>query len=99
MTGCSIENAASNGYGGAIGGSGPSACVLLNGVSFTNCTGSLGGSILYGRNWYGIADSPAYTIGPGCSVDGTVITSANRDSILPDPSVRYLINGSTISGP
>jgi hypothetical protein len=81
--------------GGAIFSIGPSSNVL-NGVSFTNCTAPRG-SILSGFEYGNINGSPAYTIKSGCKVDGVPITStADLDTVLPSPSMRYLTGGSTI---
>jgi hypothetical protein len=101
MTDCSIDGASAP-RGGAIAGFGPSTCVL-SGVSFANCAASLdpgtGGSLLYGDEDpypYSYADgAPAYTVKPGCKVEGTEITASNWSTIL-TPSMLYLINGSTI---
>jgi hypothetical protein len=92
ITNCSIEGAATdnyaNNYGGAIGGAGPSSCVL-SGVSFINCFAPQG-SILYGR------DSLSYTVRPGCSVDGKTVTLATMAGIL-TPAMAHLVGGSTIT--
>jgi hypothetical protein len=97
MTNCAINNASSSKYGGAIGGFGKSSCVL-NGVSFTGCTAPQG-NILYGNQYTDAPGvGPIYTVGSGCSVDGTPISSAaDLDTVLPSPSVRYLVNGATIT--
>jgi hypothetical protein len=96
MTGCTITNAASDKAGGAIGGFGLSSCIF-DGVSFTNCTAPQG-SLLYGNRYSddSFGDAPAYTVRPGCSVDGTVITGANWSSVLSGNSL-CLVNGSTIT--
>ncbi|MDR1586870.1 MAG: right-handed parallel beta-helix repeat-containing protein, partial [Treponema sp.] len=93
MTNCSIEDASSDTFGGAIAGSGSSSCTL-EGVSFTSCAAPQG-SILYGNEWSPGA-GPAYIVKPGCEVNGIPITAANLLSVLASPSQRYLINGSTI---
>ncbi|MDR1899089.1 MAG: hypothetical protein LBQ55_03685 [Treponema sp.] len=87
MENCSIEDASAQ-YGGAVAASSLSASCTLNGVSFKTCVAPLG-SILYGEN------GTPYTIGPGCSVEGTVITSANWMTTL-QPSMIY---GVTITPP
>jgi hypothetical protein len=93
MTGCSITDAAASRGGGAIAGVDPSSCTL-SGVSFNNCA-ALQGSLLYGNSYTNISGAPAYTVRPGCSVNGTVITQSNWSSVL-SPSMVYLVNGSTI---
>jgi hypothetical protein len=93
MTACSINTASSNNGGGAIGGAGPSSCKLY-GVSFTNCSAPQG-SLLYGNKYSNSTGAPAYTVGPGCTVNGTEITIYNWSSFNTD-SLIYLINGATI---
>jgi hypothetical protein len=94
MTDCSINGAISSGYGGAVGGCGPSTC-MLSGVSFNGCSAPWG-SLLYGNKYAGTDGVPAYTIGLGCSVNGTVITGANWSSFMSTAYV-YLVNGATIA--
>jgi hypothetical protein len=97
MTNCSILNAASSKSGGAISGLGPSSSCVLNGVSFTNCVSALDrGHILYGNKYNDINGAPAYTVKPGCSVNGTVITGSNYTTVLSSPNA-VLYNGATIT--
>jgi hypothetical protein len=89
ITDCDFDNIKSGDDGGAISsnGSGPTIITKCN---FTNCTAHYG-SILFGQG-------TAFTIRPGCSVDGTPISSAaDLDTVLSSPSRRYLLNGSTIT--
>jgi hypothetical protein len=98
MTDCTIDGAISDKYGGAIGGIGPSTCVL-NGVYFTGCDAVLQGNILYGGkdiDISGITSGPDYIVGPGCKVEGIPITSL---SMLLSPSMVYLPNGSITVAP
>jgi hypothetical protein len=98
MTDCSIDTTGSDKFGGAIGGAGVSSCVL-NGVSFVNCNALTNqGSVLFGNKYTteALGMAPAYTVRPGCSLDGTPITSSNLDTVLASPSRRYLPGGSTI---
>ncbi|MDR1098890.1 MAG: hypothetical protein LBL28_00265 [Treponema sp.] len=93
MTDCSISGAVSSYAGGAVGGCGPSTTCTLSGVSFSGCSAPWG-SLLYGNKYTGIDGAPAYTVGPGCSVNGTVITGANWSLFT---SGVYLVNGATIA--
>jgi hypothetical protein len=43
------------------------------------------------------SNNPAYIIGPGCSMENTVITSGNWSTVLPSPSVVYLLTGPTLT--
>jgi hypothetical protein len=92
MENCSIENAVSEKVGGAVAGVGPSPCIF-NGVSFTSCTAPQG-SILYGNSYAINGGGPAYTVGPGCSVEGAAITSANYAALS---SRVYLVNGASLT--
>jgi hypothetical protein len=95
MTNCSIAGASSSEKGGAIAGSGASSCTL-NGVSFTGCSAPQG-SLLYGNALSSAPTiGPAYTVGPGCSVNNTFINASNWMTVLP-PNSLYLINGATIT--
>jgi hypothetical protein len=96
MTNCTIINAGSDKGGGAIGGTdtmiytGIPSCVL-SGVSFTNCSAPQG-NILYGNRFYS-PRAPAYTVKPGCKVNGTAITAGNLSSMA---SQCFLLDGSSI---
>jgi hypothetical protein len=101
MEDCLIQNTEAAQYGGAIagvgnagtanGGNDSSSCEL-RAVGFTNFSAPQG-SILYGTAGAGTGTAPAYTIRPGCSVGGTVITPVNYSTVLL-PSMVYLPEGS-----
>jgi hypothetical protein len=85
---CSINGAVSSLYGGAIGNGGPSSYTTLTRVSFTGCSAPQG-NLLYGFN------SMVYSVGPGCSVEGTEITISTW-LLFMSPVWVYLTDGATI---
>jgi hypothetical protein len=94
-----INGASADGAGGAVGGEGSHNTVTrctLKGVSFDGCTAP-DGRLLSGNVFTGaVSGGPVYTVKPGCSVDGTVITGANWSSVLSGNNL-CLENGSTIA--
>jgi hypothetical protein len=96
---CDFTGTNAGRYGGAIAvadGYNNSSCVLKD-VSFTGCIATSNGNVLYGNVWGGDGSySMVFTVKPGCSVDGTTITSSNLNSVLPQPSMVLLTNVASI---